>query len=165
MATRARNPLTKKIRDHLDDQMADALALGREIAQPSAAYPNDVWRAMRVAYCIHFRVLLECFSNGRTALAPNAKSPRKRDIIVLDVLPPGKPFPISPTIRDKKRFRMADKLGAHLSRERTQYHATKQQWGNARDRAAIRQRIEALFATQPRAAGWFPRTAAELVKP
>jgi hypothetical protein len=145
--------------------MADALALAREITHPSASYPNDVWRAMRVAYCIHFRALLEFFHNGRDALAPNAKPPRPRDILVVDVLSPGKILAISPSARDKKRFRMADKLGAHLTRERTQYHAAKQEWGNAEDQAAIRKRIEALFAIQPLCARWFHRTQAELAKP
>ena len=162
---RPRNPLTKKMRVHLDHQMADALALGREIARPSVQYPNDVWRAIRLAYATHYRVLLECFHDGRALLVPNAKPPKNRDIIISDVLRPGASLAVSPTTRDKKRFRMADKLAAHLTRERTQYHATKQQWGNALDRAAIRRRIDALFAAQPHAPGWFPRTAAELARP
>ena len=152
------------MRVHLDHQMADALALGREIAHPSAGYANDIWRAMRVAFSTHYRVLLEFF-HGRASLVPRARPPQKRDIIVSDVLPPGRTFPISPTTRDKKRFRMADKLGAHLSRERAQYHASKQQWGDALDRAAIRRRIEALFAAQAQATAWFPCTASELTKP
>lgn len=145
--------------------MADALALGREIAQPSSSYPDAVWRALRLAYAVHYRVLLEFFHDGRAALSPRARGPQKRDIIVADVLPPTASLPIAPTVAEKKRFKMADKLAAHLSRERAQYHASKQEWGNADDRKAIERRIRALFAAQTHASSWFQCTAAELARP
>ncbi len=161
---RQRNPLTAGMRVQLDHQLADALALGREVSRPSATYPDMVWRAIRLAYAMHYRVLLEFFHDGRSILVPKSKPPMKRDIIVSDILRAGSSLGISPTVGDKKRFRMADKLAAHLSRERTQYRTSKQEWGNAGDRRAIRRRIAALFAAEPRAAGWFPRTQNELSK-
>jgi len=145
--------------------MADALALGREIARPSSSYPDAVWRALRLAYAMHYRILLEFFHDGRATLSPPAKPPRQTDIIVADVLPPTASLAIAPTMAEKKRFKMADKLAAHLSRERAQYHASKQEWGNAEDRRAIERRIQALFAAQTRARSWFQCTTAELAKP
>jgi hypothetical protein len=159
---RARNPLTAGMRVHLDHQMADALALAREIKRPRATYSQPVRRAIRLAYATHYRVLLEFFHDGRSALLPRAKAPHRRDIIASDVMPPGRPVVIKPTAMDGKRLRMADKLAAHMSRERTQYQASKQEWGNARDRRAILRRVQALFEAQPRASSWFPCTADEL---
>ena len=142
--------------------MTDVLLLGREIEHPSREYPDHVWRAMRLAYAMHYRTLLEFFHNGRGKLQPSAPPPRKRDMIVADVLPPGVPLGIEPTTAEKKRFRAADKLAAHLSRERTQYHAAKQEWGCLSDRRALRRRINALFGATPQAHSWFPTTAREL---
>src|SRR2546430_15102284 len=83
---RLRNRLTSAMRKHLDGQMTDVLLLGREIEHPLREYPDHVWRAMRLAYAMHYRTLFEFFHNGRGKRQPSAPPPRKRDMIVADVL-------------------------------------------------------------------------------
>ena len=159
---RRRVPLTPAMRHHLDSEMAQALALSREIAQPSKHYPDCIWQAVRVAFAIHYRTLLEFFYNGRVGLLNRGKAPSERDIIISDLLPPHLHILFKPTAGDKRRFRATDRLAAHLSRDRTRYHASKQEWGCARDRRAIRRHIRALFRIVRSAEAWFPETAAEL---
>jgi len=154
------------MRKHLDRAIADAIALGREIAHPALAYPEAVQRSMATAYCAYYRSLLEFFHDGRQALVKNkkAKVPSKRDILVRHVLPPGVQLGIEPSTRERARFRAADRLGAHLSKDRTRYHRSKENWGSPRDRRSLWRRAERLLALVPNGAGAFPHTAAELAR-
>ena len=153
------------MREQLDHQMADALALGRALAGSISEYSQPVRRALRLAYAMHYGTLLEFFHNGRAPLLPasaGAREAHQRDIIVSDVLRPGRSLGIAPTVQDKLRFRAADRLAAHLSRDRTRCLAGRSEWGNPRDRRAIRRRVKALMVKLGRTATRLPLTLAEL---
>ena len=51
--------------DHVEAQITDALQVGQELTKPSQRYPGSVRRALRLAYAIHFRVLMEFLHDGR----------------------------------------------------------------------------------------------------
>lgn len=90
---------------HVDDQLRDALTLGHELLHPSVDYPEVVYRAMRLAYAIHFRVLLEFLHADRPP-----------DRIVRKDIGWSKP---RWTKYERRRFVAADKLAAHMTAGRS----------------------------------------------
>jgi hypothetical protein len=154
--------VTAAMLKHIDGEIANVIELGREIAAPSADYPEPVRRSMAVAYCSYYRVLLEFFHNGREGLVPRAKPPNRRNLLVRHVLPSGADLGVRATARDKKRFRAADRLGAHLSMDRSRYHRSTTEWGSAADRLAIWRRAKRLLQVLPEGPSIFSRRARQV---
>jgi hypothetical protein len=60
---------------HLEHELAQIVRLRKRIEHGLADTPDDLVRAVRVAYAAHFRSLLEFFHNGR----PSNAGPRDRE--------------------------------------------------------------------------------------
>ena len=155
--------VTRAMIEHLDAELRDTIALAAELERPTGTYPEHVWRAMRLAFAAHYRVLMEFFHDGRSALKlPVNTRMSKRDVRVSDLIPPGRQFPVKATKKDRQRFQAADKLAAHLARDRSRYHAGKEEWGSHSDQHAIVRRARRLLGLVPR--GTLPLTAAALTQ-
>lgn len=160
--------LSRAMKPHVDHQMRDALCLARELSTPSAPYPKTVWRAMRLAYAMHFRTLFEFFHGGsvlRARLRPRSRRqrpPDKRDITIADVLPKGVALGVAPSRAELRRFNAADKLAAHMSRQRGRWQGSLNEWGCEGDQRCLTLRIAKLFESAPQADSWFPETASEM---
>lgn len=131
------------MRNHIDRELQQVLLLGLEFERGVSAYPEAVRRSMCTAYATHWRAVLEFFHNGRRGIFAAGKPPSVNDMILSDILPSGD-IGIRVTPRDRKRHRAADRLAAHMSRQRSRYHAGRHDWGHRYDRYAMNRRIRAL---------------------
>jgi len=114
---------------HVDHDLCQLIELHREINDPQQKYPRVVRRAMTVSYAAAFRSVME-FAHTRRR---SKKTTDERDITSEGLL--GQSLETEWTPERWARLEDADKLVAHLTKERIEREGLDRDWGDAEDLA------------------------------